>query len=227
MLIADECEDAIAKTKLNKHAEDPQAATKKVVDAFAGLRVMPDQLGLYVGHSLETLSPKELDELRGIYTAIRDGEIAWQDALDSKLDTGEDKPAPAPAAPEQDGRRMNLGKRGEAPTEARPRSKSEPPLAPPTATHEAVSDCPWGDVEDALIRLQNAPTDEVEAIAQELRTEYRWTREDQSRIGALLDRLGAAMPPAKPKSAPRSVPQPPPTGARKPPPPPNPDDDGR
>jgi len=83
--ISDECDAAMAKTKKDKHAEDPQAATKRVVDAFSLLRVMPDQLTLYVGHSLETLSPKELDELRGIHVAIKEGEINWSEALLAKI----------------------------------------------------------------------------------------------------------------------------------------------
>jgi hypothetical protein len=82
--ISDECEEAIARTKLNKHAEDPQAAIKKVVDTFSSINVMPDQLTTYVGHSLETLSPKELDELRGLYVALKEGEITWPEALDAK-----------------------------------------------------------------------------------------------------------------------------------------------
>jgi hypothetical protein len=88
--IADECDAAIAKTKDDKHAADPQAATKKVVDSFSVIRVMPDQLALYIGHALETMSPKELDELRGIYTAIKDGDITWQEALLAKTGTADE-----------------------------------------------------------------------------------------------------------------------------------------
>lgn len=82
--IADECESAIAKTKNSRDAKDPMAETKRVVDAFAEIRVMPESLEEYVGHSLETLSPKELDELRGVRLAIRDGIISWVEALETK-----------------------------------------------------------------------------------------------------------------------------------------------
>jgi hypothetical protein len=85
--IADECGKLIGETYAKKDAEDPDAARKKVVDSFADQHVMPDQLVLYVGHSLDALSPKELTELRGIWAAIREGEISWAEALAAK--TGE------------------------------------------------------------------------------------------------------------------------------------------
>lgn len=83
--IADECEEMIAKTKADKHAADPMAAIKKVTDAFAALRVMPDQLEKYIGHELATITPKELDDLRGVCVAIKDGDVTWVEALDAKI----------------------------------------------------------------------------------------------------------------------------------------------
>jgi hypothetical protein len=88
--IADECEEMIERTKANKHAEDPMAAIKKVTDAFASQLVMPDQLERYLGHDLATISPKELDDLRGVCVAIKDGDITWAEALDAKIGVVED-----------------------------------------------------------------------------------------------------------------------------------------
>jgi hypothetical protein len=51
---------------------------------------MPDQLAAYVGHDLSMLSPKELDELRGLRLAVRDGMISWAEALEAKIGTADD-----------------------------------------------------------------------------------------------------------------------------------------
>ena len=121
------------------------------------------------------------------------------------------------APPEQDGRRMSLSKAKQAaqepPASTPEQAPPKPPSVPPQAPQAAPDELPWGDVDDALVRLRNAPREDVEHLARELRTEYRWTVQDKGQIGALLDRLGAAPPPTKSR--------------QRPPPPPNPDDDGR
>lgn len=53
---------------------------------------------------------------------------------------------------------------------------------------------PNGDIEDAIVRLQNAPLDEIDAIADELRTCYRWTREQGMKIKETLDAIRAPKP---------------------------------
>lgn len=66
----------------------------------------------------------------------------------------------------------------------------------PTATKQtapAATAKPRGDIEDALVRLTNAPPDEFESIAVELR-DYLWTTDEGKRIKATLERLRAAQP---------------------------------
>lgn len=53
---------------------------------------------------------------------------------------------------------------------------------------------PNGDIDDAIVRLQNAPLDEIDAIADELRTCYRWTREQGMKIKETLDAIRAQSP---------------------------------
>ena len=56
---------------------------------------------------------------------------------------------------------------------------------------------PPGDIEDALVRLENAPPDEIDAIANELRHEYRWTSDQASKIKGVLERLRAPASPMR------------------------------
>lgn len=79
-------------TMAKKDAQDPDAALKKLADSFAGIGVTPDQLSQYLGHPLAQVQAKELTTLRGIYTAIKDGEASWAEVLAAK--DAEKKPEP-------------------------------------------------------------------------------------------------------------------------------------
>jgi hypothetical protein len=97
--IQDECETIILETLQQRDAADPDAAKKKILDAFAGLNVMPAEIKVYIGHPVEQLNPKEIQELRALYTAIKEGEATWAAALESKT---VDKPkAAAEEGPKQ------------------------------------------------------------------------------------------------------------------------------
>jgi hypothetical protein len=82
--IVDECMEAVIETQRNADAEDPDAAKRKLFDAFGQLGVRAEQIKEYLGHDAATLAPKELTELRALYAAIRDGEATWRDVMDTK-----------------------------------------------------------------------------------------------------------------------------------------------
>lgn len=94
--IVDECMEAVIETQRNADAEDPDAAKRKLFDAFGQLGVRAEQIKEYLGHDAATLAPKELTELRALYAAIRDGEATWRDVMDTRegaaeVKTGEGK----------------------------------------------------------------------------------------------------------------------------------------
>jgi hypothetical protein len=77
--ITDEGMDEARLTTSNADGADPRAAKKRMMDAFAEIGVMPLDLEKYLGHNTEQIVPAELDDLRGMYQAIRDGEARWAD----------------------------------------------------------------------------------------------------------------------------------------------------
>lgn len=81
--IQDDCEMACRETQKARDQQDPEGAKKRLFDGFATLGIMPDQLKEYLGHA-NALRPGELAELRGIYSAIRDGETTWSAIVDAK-----------------------------------------------------------------------------------------------------------------------------------------------
>ncbi len=66
---------------LEKGGSDPKAETKKICDSFSALGIRPSELERYLTHSLESVSPKELNGLRAIYTAIKDEETSWAEVM--------------------------------------------------------------------------------------------------------------------------------------------------
>lgn len=97
ILPGDLLDDAVRKvweTRNAENARDPEAARKALADAFAPLGVMPSDLKTYLGHELGSAGPAEIEELRSLFAAIREGETTWSDAVEAK---GAAKPAAAPA----------------------------------------------------------------------------------------------------------------------------------
>lgn len=82
--ILEECMETCTATLKKKDAQDPDAARKKLIDAFGTINVTPANLKEYLGHELAQMVPAELQQLRGLYQAIKDGEGTWQAAIEAK-----------------------------------------------------------------------------------------------------------------------------------------------
>lgn len=72
--LLDECKQTVSATTRNEDASDPDAAKRKIFDSFAEIGVSAEDIKKYVGHSAEKLEPAELDDLRQLFVAVRDGE---------------------------------------------------------------------------------------------------------------------------------------------------------
>lgn len=82
----DEGMEIVKKTQRTEDAKDPDAAKRALFDAFGEVGVRTEQLKDYLGHGGETLDPKELADLRGLYAAIRDGETTWREVMEAKAE---------------------------------------------------------------------------------------------------------------------------------------------
>jgi len=84
--ILDEAMAQCVATLRNADAADPDAARKKLVDAFDAIGVKPSDLRNYLEHDVGSCSPAELGELRALYVTIRDGETTWKDVMQARLE---------------------------------------------------------------------------------------------------------------------------------------------
>jgi hypothetical protein len=99
--ILEECMDKCVATIRAKDAADPEAARRKLADAFTALGVNPSDLKAYLGHELAQITPPEMLKLRGLYQAMRDGETSWSAIMETqaKATTTAAPPPPAAAQP--------------------------------------------------------------------------------------------------------------------------------
>lgn len=88
LLPADILEEAMSQvvaTTRDADAKDPDAARKRLVDAFADISVSPADLREFLGVEIGKASPTDIQELRGVYQAIREGATSWREALSGKV----------------------------------------------------------------------------------------------------------------------------------------------
>lgn len=88
---------------------DPGADLKHLLDAFAGLGVMPSDLIEFLGHDVTQMTEEERLHLRGVGAAIRDGDVTWRDALAwRREERGEVEPQAARSGGEVDRKQATL-----------------------------------------------------------------------------------------------------------------------
>ena len=98
--LVDEALFYVRQTQARQDAQNPDAAKNRIIDAFAQLGVQVEMLKDYVGHELSALDPNELQTLRAIFSAIKDGETTWKAVMDDKAEKeAESKAAGAKQAP--------------------------------------------------------------------------------------------------------------------------------
>lgn len=104
--LVDEALFYVRQTQTRQDAQNPDAAKNRIIDAFAQLGVQVEMLKDYIGHELSALDPNELQTLRAIYSAIKDGETTWKAVMDEKAEKEADTKAAgakqAPAAKKSD-----------------------------------------------------------------------------------------------------------------------------
>ncbi len=97
--VTDEAMDVCVAAVQAAVASDPEGEKRRVVDAFAGLNIVPSDLEQYLGQPVAQASPAAIADLRYVYATIRDGEANWRDmvlaAKEARGELGEDdKPSP-------------------------------------------------------------------------------------------------------------------------------------
>lgn len=111
--IKEEAEAQIIETMRTADAQDPQAAIKKIIDAFWPLGVMPAQIVELLGHPIEQSTPAEIQLLRTYYQTLSEGEGTWAEIFEAH--TNGKRPAEGGAsakAPEPKGTEGLKGKLG-------------------------------------------------------------------------------------------------------------------
>jgi hypothetical protein len=151
LLPPDILEEAVKVIKATLQGEikaDPALAKRRIIDAFAEQGVSPQDLGIYLGHSLEQVTVKELEDLRAVHSSLKNGEATWAEIME--------KADPTPDADFAEKERARI--KAEADAKAAASKKPEPaPTVDTSATAELT--------EEEMRRL------DAEAVAREAAAE--------------------------------------------------------
>lgn len=79
--LIEEAEQAVRRT-LENGGGDPAQKMKQMADAFSTIGIKPAEIEKYLGHSVDTVSPAELSDLREVYQTLKDGESKWSDYVE-------------------------------------------------------------------------------------------------------------------------------------------------
>lgn len=82
--LQDEAELLILGTRQSGIKEDPEKYRKQIVDTFGTIGVKAQNLSDFIGCPLDQCSPTQIDELRSIFGAIKNGETTWQAVVAEK-----------------------------------------------------------------------------------------------------------------------------------------------
>ena len=91
--IIDEALSTARETLRKNDAQDPAAAKKRILDAFASIGVKPKELEKYLKHGLDSISPAEIEDLRAVHAAIKEGDANWSDYINADKPAQSDQPA--------------------------------------------------------------------------------------------------------------------------------------
>jgi hypothetical protein len=166
--LIDECMDAVIATQNKRDAEDPDSAKKKIYDSFALIGVKAEDIKEYLGTAADSLTPKELLDLRGIYQAIKDGEISWRDVID-KAEKKRDAPqsplfGDAPKAPEKPAAAIPPGPTKEGPAVVAPLAPAAPVSAQGPKAPEPPKEKTFQEMfEELKAKLKDFPSSDVDA----------------------------------------------------------------
>lgn len=95
--ILEEAMDACLATMDKADAQDPDATRKGIFDRFAGIGITPDDLKAYVGHDMARVDKSLWQDLRDLFTALREGATTWPEVMESKASA--EKKTDAASAP--------------------------------------------------------------------------------------------------------------------------------
>lgn len=79
--VLEECREIVLKTREADIASDPKKAVRDIIDAFASISVDPVELEAFLGKKVDRAQPRDIQQLRDIFKAIRDGETTWEAIL--------------------------------------------------------------------------------------------------------------------------------------------------
>lgn len=136
--LVDEAMWTVRQTMNAQDAHDPDTAKNRIIDAFAQLGVNVESLKEYLGHELSSIDPNELQTLRALFSAIKDGETTWKAVMDDKAE--KEATAKAENAKKATSAPKATTEKAQTRNDSKKQAKSEPADVEPEQKAEAESE---------------------------------------------------------------------------------------
>lgn len=126
----------------NRDQKNPGEAAKRIADAFGSVGITPKDLSKYLGCKLSQVAPAQLNGLRGLYAAIRDGETTWVEVMASTKEESD------PAADDASEKQTAAAKKAKA--KLKRKKKAEEATPEPAADPEPETGPPSDEEQEAI-----------------------------------------------------------------------------
>ena len=86
----------VAVTIVSGVSSDMGSAKKQILDAFVEIGIKPVDLEEYLEHTMDTISPAEIADLRAVYNTIKSGEATWASYIGKEAENAQVQEEKAP-----------------------------------------------------------------------------------------------------------------------------------
>lgn len=164
--VLEDCEDQVLETMQAEDRRDPLAALKKLLDRFKEFGLIPSDLEQYIGRPVGQFTGSDIQELRELGAAIRDGQTSFQESLRAKYSTGPEDGAPAQGELAEmkveqlqataRSKRTPTAERRAAAAELAARAEDKPPTFLEDQAAFSTEMTPWQKVRGVIYRFDEA-----------------------------------------------------------------------
>lgn len=177
--LTEDAENSCVENQRKKINDNLDQSKRDILAAFAPFNVLGSMIEEYLGHVLTEVTAEEIADLRGMYSAIRDGHTRWSEFVDQKRDAEAAATGAAPADGSSAGKATGpnkvtsddlLRRAGEAerqPTAEELKAEYERKLAALAAADKKADSTPSNSAATAAGPVQTAHAPVADAAAAE------------------------------------------------------------
>lgn len=155
--VLDEAMEACVATMASEDAKDPDATRKGIFDRFQSVGVTPADLKAYVGNDMAHVDRPLWEELRNLFTAIKEGDTTWAEVMASREAEAKAAEAPAPGDKPRTAKELAEQRKAKKAAKTAEAAPAQAPEAKQEATAAAPTRCEHCSAEPGAAHADGCP----------------------------------------------------------------------